>query len=441
MFRITCALALAALPAAPAMAAPVAGASQPADIVLYRMARGDNLYTLAEHHLRRPGDYLAVQRLNRIADPRRIPVGTVLRIPKALLRFTALEAQILAFRGAVSIRRDGAEVPIAVGTRTREGDELVTGTNGFVSLGLPDRSTVSLPSQSRVTVQRLRRFSLTGGVDRLFAIGAGRARTVVTPMDATKDDFRFSTPAAVSAVRGTEFRMAYVEGRSTMEVLHGVVDLSTAAARDAQAVEAGFGAVVADGQPPRAVALLPTPTLIDGGHVQDGDALDFAVQALPGAHAYHAQIARDAGFIDAVSETVSPGLAFSLPSVDPGMWFVRVAAFDENGIEGMPVTVSFRRAPRPSGLPVETSKAGEEPEYLFKWTGGMSDHSQYRFQLRKDGDALPMVDEIGLTTSEFTVRNLPPGAYSWRVFTLDSADGTSWQSAMPDEHVTISPEQ
>src|SRR3546814_9009012 len=108
-----------------------------------------------------------------------------------------------------------------IGMIIQDGDSIKTGAKAYVSLLLPDRSVVSLPSQSAVRVSRLRRTMLTGNIMRLFAIEKGSASAVVTPMPNPRSSFEFTTPVAVSTVRGTRFRMNYdpERGRATSAVL------------------------------------------------------------------------------------------------------------------------------------------------------------------------------------------------------------------------------
>jgi nucleoid-associated protein YgaU len=69
---------------APAQPLPAAGAPDKASSApawLYSVRPGDTLISLGQRHLVDPQRWDVVQRLNRIADPHRIPPGTVLRIP------------------------------------------------------------------------------------------------------------------------------------------------------------------------------------------------------------------------------------------------------------------------------------------------------------------------------------------------------------------------
>ncbi len=102
--------------------------------ISYTVRKGDNLYNLALHYMHQLGDYRAVQALNHVRDPYRIPVGTSLLIPRPLLRSDPLQAKVIAFRGVTTIDGQAAVLGAAVG----EGGRIQTGQNAFLSIGLTD---------------------------------------------------------------------------------------------------------------------------------------------------------------------------------------------------------------------------------------------------------------------------------------------------------------
>src|SRR6476646_9315325 len=61
-----------------AFAACAASAEEP---FVYRAERGDTLIGLGKRLLAVPAQWRSLQKLNRIGDPRRIPVGSEIRIP------------------------------------------------------------------------------------------------------------------------------------------------------------------------------------------------------------------------------------------------------------------------------------------------------------------------------------------------------------------------
>ncbi|WP_068875893.1 MULTISPECIES: FecR domain-containing protein [unclassified Phenylobacterium] len=406
------------LPLLLAIALPVAArsAEPPEAPVQYRVRAGDTLYDLAQRYLVSPSAGGQVQRLNRIGDPRRLPIGRLLTVPADLLRTEPVAARLVAYSGPVSVRGTGAgalrpEMPV------REGFELSTGANAFLTIELPDGSRVTLPSQSRVRLARLRRVLLTGAVQRDVRLDTGRASSTVTPLPTPDSRFRILTPVAVSAVRGTEFRVRHDEtaGRSTVEVIEGRVGEALVDAPDETSVTAGFGASAQ-----RAVSaptpLLPAPSLSGALRLQDEPRVTFALRPASGAVAYRGQVGRDAGFIDLISEVESavPQLAFD--EIPNGTFFLRLTAIDGSGLEGLPATFAFERRLNALDLDPPQTVPGARRQYLFKWRSDGAGAESFRFILARAPDAsAAVIDTPGLAERQIVVTDLPPGVYYWRV--------------------------
>lgn len=409
------------------------------DFVLYTTRTGDTLYTLGERFFVRPQDYVTVQRLNRVADPHRLATGRKLRIPRSVLRHEPLGAVIAAVRGPAQIISDGRSRPAVEGGTIAEGDIIATGANGFLSLRLPDNSIVSLPSQSRIAVQRLRRVLLTRAVDRLFALLTGRARAVVTPMSNEQDDFRLSTPVSVSAVRGTEFRARYDQesARGATEVLEGKVEVSASGTGE-RMVPAGFGAVASAQGASVPVALLAAPAMVQPGRTQNAPGLAFEIVPQEGAARFHIQLARDAGFVDVAAEGFAAGPHLELASLDDGIWFLRASAIDRDGLEGLPATYSFERRLQHLSTAATSRQSDRYREYLFRWSALGAGTNRFRFQLMKDSpETLPVVDIPGLVTDRVTITDLEPGIYYWRVLSAQSRGDDISALWSPIEKLTI----
>lgn len=435
--------------AAPSSA--LAQASKPAvsGSIAYTIAKGDNLYTLAARFLARTSHYSIVQRVNNISDPYRLKVGSRIAIPRKLLRKEPIRAVVQSYRGAVQIVRGDLRRSVSLGMPLMEGDVIETGHNSFLTLYLPDESRVALPSRSAIRIQRLRRTLLAGSVERLFTILNGRARAVVAPMADPESDFRFSTPVAVSAVRGTEFRMRYSaeSRRATTEVLEGVVAFDASATKAApiaadatpQAVRAGYGTASDFAQP---LALLPAPELLAPARIQDEEQLQFTLKPLDGAVRYRVEIAADAGFIDVLNEAEAASTDATLPALPDGSYFVRVTGIDRSGLEGMPATYGFERRLNRVEASVESGRAGGYRQYLFRWRTLDTDNAQYRFQLalNRDGSE-PIVDELGLGGTSFVVTDLPPGVFYWRVQTVEVENGRVYQKWSPIQELRIELEE
>jgi hypothetical protein len=412
----------ALLSTSPALAQSRAPASL-AETIDYRVQRGDTLIDLATAYLNRPADYRQVQRSNRVADPRRMAVGRTLTFPIALLRADPDQARIAGFRGAVTLAQGSTTGAPTTGQIISEDAVLTTDANAFVRLALSDGSHVVVPSNSRVRLTRLRRYAINGAVDHAMTVEAGRAESSVTPRR-RPGGFVVRTPVSVSAVRGTEFRVSFNDDsdRSATEVIEGKVEVESGDG-SAEAVAVAAEGVAASATSARLAPLLPSPGLARPDEVQSGRDAIFDIDALPGADRYRGRLATDAGMIDAFAETDSASGASRLTfaGLADGAYFLRLSALSSDDMEGRSTTYSFLRARNGvGGLASSSSALDGRRFYRFRWEAEGEGEASFRFQLSKEGadgapEGPPLIDHPGLTDQAFTLSDLPPGVYAWRV--------------------------
>lgn len=419
-----------------AHAAAIAPAQPQNDIIWYAIRPGDTLYELSRSFLVPERRWEALLRLAAIHDPRRLPVGRKLRIPRTWLRFKVEPARLAGYRGTVSLSIDGRTVAPSIGTGIGEGAEIATAGNSFVTLVLADHSQVVIPSQSRVRVRQLRRILLTGAIDYRIDVEHGRLETRVTPLTQPSGRYRIQTPISMTAVRGTEFRVSFEDERhaAATEVLTGTVTFSPLESEAGLRLERSFGATLDPEGGSRVEKLFAAPDVEEPPALQTNDAVEFRVRKLEGSIRYRAVIASDAGFIDNIAEQFSDDGAFALPDIPNGNLFVRVSAIAASGLEGMAQSYSFRRR-------LASIRGTVEPEhdgYRFRWAGAGGGVRRYRFQLRRDTpQGALVVDEVALERDALTLRRLKAGVYYWCVGLTQLEDGDVTESWTEPKKLTI----
>ncbi len=439
--RISALLSLAPVSIIPV----VAQAQTAADNVRveYIFKKGDTLIALASKYMRKRSDYVTVQRINRIANPRFIPVGKTVSIPFRLLKYRKSEASLSAFRGNVAIADGGRTITPVKGLEIGEGSRLATSAGSFLTLQLEDGSRISMPSNSKMRITRLRHILLTDSVDYELAVDSGRIRSKVTPFDKKADRYRVRTPVAVSAVRGTDYRTRVDEetGTAYSETVEGSIDVAAGESIDGASsvsVPAGTGAAATVTGKLATADLLTPPELVEPAKVQSEETLEFTVVPRPVATAHRILISSDAGFVDIVAEQLSEGSAISLAGIEDGRYFAKATAFGEDGFEGMPANYSFKRQLSTLSGSADSGDFG----FRFKWAGAGSGKRTYRFQLMLGStDAVPIVDEAGLTRDVLTLSDLPDGEYYWRVgvtqYSTDPEDKDVFQKWTDFEKLTV----
>lgn len=401
------------------------------DTLVYTVKQSETLYGLSRTYLSSPEAWRQLQAANRVRIPQRMPVGFRLSIPRRLLKFTPVAMRVQTFSGPVSI--GGAEP--RKGQDIAEGAIVSTGADGFVVIAGADGSRVALPSNTRVRIGQARRYLLLQATDIELDVERGKAE-VQAAKQAPDSRFRVLTPVAVTAVRGTVFRAGYSEeaAASASETIEGTVAVASAKAE--LALPAGFGAAArADGGLAKE-ALLPAPALLDAARVQTELRATFDFAPIDLARAYRIQVARDAGFLDVISEVESATPHAEFDGLKNGTYFVRAAAFSAAGLQGLEEAFSFRR--QRVGLAADAGQSGLPDGFRFAWQAEGEGASLFRFQLFGAGEGfLPLVDEPALTSPQMTVTALRPGTYRWRVGVIQTTPDGSAEVWMPFQKLTV----
>lgn len=415
---------------------PVCTAPAVARDVVYRVKPGDSLWQLATRYLAPGHDYRDLQRRNHIADPHRLVAGTRIAIPSEWLRRDAQTAALAAYRGEVRVTVAGRNHAPSVGMELPSRSSVETLPRAFASLTLPDGSLLSILPGSLVRINGLSRVRLIDVGEHFFAVEHGRVEARVSPADQVGRRFEISTPLAVASVRGTQFRTKYrVEAQQLqVEVLKGSVEVrgpgdTLLGAGEAEA--AGSSGMTARGR------LLAAPELLEPGRIQDGDELTFGVAPMAGAVRWHLILAADAGFVGQIDEIETDAATLHMAAPSDGTYFVRLAAISPEGFEGQSRDYAVRRDRYRFSASQSASVEGGQVRYRFRWLPEAYDSGQFRFILRRQGeDVPPLVDKSGLTGSELSVTDLPPGTYRWSVGRWSGSPGDP-RLVWDDEHELV----
>jgi hypothetical protein len=388
-------------------------------VVRYVVKAGDTPSQLAMRYIAPPHGWRDLLRLAGTRDPRALPTGRVMAIPIGWLRGIPGKANLASYRGTVTVTIDGRATLPSTGMTLGEGATIVTAADSFATLVLPNGSRVALPSQSDVTVTRLRKLAINGAILYRFRVAHGRVDTRVTPLKDPSGRYTISTPISMTAVRGTDYAVSYDAARhkAGAEVFAGAVAVSPPDGAKPLLVPKDFGATTdAEGRS-ETVELLPAPDLVDPGKAQHDDLVTFDLTPVPGATGYHILLATDAGFVDSYHEQESPTPHFEVKDVPDGNPFVRVSALAANGLQGQRQSYAFVR----QLASIHGAAAATPTGYQFKWYGAGQGKRHYHLRIFPEAPkGTPIVDEVGLTGSEVTVEDLPPGVYFWQVATVQA---------------------
>lgn len=412
-------------PARAAQAAP--GQLAQAEFHTHLAQPGDTLVGLGERLLARPTDWPQLQKLNRIADPRRIPVGQPVRIPLALMRHVPRDAEVVAVSGQARLTPAAGTARVAqVGMRWAPGGQIETGTDGYVTVKLADGSLLRIQSSTTVALQQSRHYEAPGFFSNLLQVIQGRIEAAVAHLTGGEPRFQVRTPQATVGVRGTDFRVAAdaTEQTSQSEVLTGRVALRSERRPDRAELVAGQGARV-DAQarvsPPTP---LPSPPPLDALPARhERPLVRLNLPPLPPEARYRAQVATDAHFQDVRAEVVASTPELRVAGLPDGLWHLRVRRIDAQGLEGPDATRTFTLAARPEPPQPLAPAPGAKHRGLdlpLQWAQP-EQADAFRLQVSASADFQgPLQVDQRLNTTE-TRLPLPQGRWHWRLASLTAS--------------------
>lgn len=407
------------------MAAAAVSAGEP--VFTHVVTREETLIALSRRLLADPRQWPQLQQHNRIADARRIPVGTVLKIPVRLLATEPVPARVLSASGEVSGPQG---VAVAAGQALPQGARLQAGDGGQATLQLVDGTVLRLRAGSAVQVETSRRLPGSGGALSGVKVEDGQVEVQAQKRPgAGAPGFQISTPQGLLGVRGTEFRVS-VDARAETtrnEVLEGQVMTEGRDGRAGRSVAAGFGVVVdRSGTVTPPVRLLAPPDVSAWPALQERVLVRFPIRPQPAVVAYRAQVAAaaDPAFERVLQDVRSTGAELRLVDLPDGDYRIRVRAEDAQGLQGRDALHLFTLKARPEP-PLPTGpgpKAVVSGARLDLAWASVDEARSYRLQLARD-EAMrePLRDQRALAGTAWSVDALAPGVYFWRLASERSA--------------------
>lgn len=429
-----CAVALLALTGAQARDVHAQTRAEAADRSVppfeYQVKKGDTLIGIGRELLEDPAGWPAVQHINHLPSPRAIHPGDRLLVPREWLRGSDRTAIAEAVGGTVTV--DGR--PLVEGSAVTPPAWVQTAADSVVTLRLSDGTTLRLAPSSRLRVERLRQYHDEKVLEARMRLEQGRLES--NAPGPRRKPMEIRTPAAVAAVRGTDYRVAWNGNFSTAEVLTGAVAMAAIEARPATQTEptmiaAGFGAVAVPGRgvlPPE--RLLAAPSLAALPARADVVAPVLTFEPVAQAHAYHLQVALDPRFGTLIADQTITEPRIRLASRADGPHYLRIRAVSAAGIEGHDaramVEVQARPVP-PAPVRPRSGAVVFERQLALGWAPA-DGATGYQVQVAGDPDFRQVLDSRRVDGPQTEVQLAPaPGAYRqdrwWRVASVDTASG------------------
>lgn len=400
------------------------------DDFLYTVAPGDNPWSISERLLIDMSYWPRLQRHNHIVDDRRLPPGSVLRIPEAWLRLRGTSLQVTALAGPVQIKRSGAWQAAQRGDPLRAGDRLQTGAHGSATLALDQTATVLLRQSTEIRLVEASRETTRegGGAPRVrIELLQGGLENAVHDLRKSGGELQIQTPTAITTVRGTEFRVSADAQTTRTEVLDGLVGFDNPHGQTD--IPAGRGSVAGRGAAPLLpVELPPAPDL---GRVEQRQQAWPLQGEIGGAGRYRLQLLAGTG-TSVLAEAAGADLSSLAGEWPDGSYRLRVRAIAANGLEGLSAerTLEVDAQPAPPKLATDGPSAGSTapqlhwsaPQPGWRWRLQISAATAGTDAFAQDA----VLRDQWLDQPRHTPAGLPVGPYAWRVASVDGSDQGPW---------------
>ena len=411
----------------------------------YTTRPNDTIWDISKKHLKSVTYWKKLQAYNSVDIAKRLSPGTKLRIPLEWLKTQATPAMVLSVTGKVELQTADSKTQKILTSKqlVSIGDIIVTSENGSVLIQFADGSSLLVQKNSRVKFNTLSSYGQSGMVDTQLRLQQGRVQTAVKPLRGSISRYEITTPAAVAAVRGTAFRVAYEPEQETMasEVVKG--SISVAAEGIKQTIKKGFGTVTKKGNPPQPpVKLLNKPNLSSLPDKLRRLPYEFNWPALEGATEYRIQIS-PAQQADALSlEGSQVETMYTLTELNDGDYILRVRGVDKNELEGFNAEHHFSLS---TDFPVvdliQPVNNADSPgdKLIFMWSEEKK-ASQYLLQISTNIEFTNVLVNEKVVTNSFTLKDtLADNKYYWRITAIDNQGNQGNPSSVSSFNVEENP--
>lgn len=327
----------------------VSGLSYAKDWV-YTVKPGDTLWDLCLNYTTHKNCWLEVGAYNGVGYPPSLAPGTRIRFPVPWLKAQPAPAAITFVAGNVQvIQPSGEKKQALVNDVLAMGSAVVVAEQATATLQFADGATLILESNSHIEMNLLTQHQHTGMVNTQLNLLSGAAKSRV-PKRQPRSNFSVSTPSAIAAVRGTDFRISASEGIMRGEVFEGLVNIAkekntvsankktSALTYNSIDLAKNYGVFVKKGEPlTKPIKLLgPVAGLTNETHVSLPYTLTW--QPLAKAVNYKIELLAQNKTEEVFVSHYQKETQWRLPIDQNQCFTVRISAIDQFDLQGMPAT-------------------------------------------------------------------------------------------------------
>lgn len=227
--------------------------SEPSEEFLYTVKKTDTVWGICKAYVHDPLCWKKLVVYNQLDNPKYLPPKSIIRIPKAWLIDHSTTALVIAVEGDVLVVHNETKLEerLNVGDKLSQQD-IVKSMNGTAMIQFADDSRLLLKANSSIRMASLQFYDASQLVNTRVELLKGRVKAQVEKLTNKNSQYQISTPAAVAAVRGTEFRVARSESKlgnsveMRTELLTGALEV--ASDLNKQNIVSGQGVLAIEGK-------------------------------------------------------------------------------------------------------------------------------------------------------------------------------------------------
>lgn len=311
--------------------------SQTEDVdFLYAVKKNDTIWAICSAYVHDPLCWKSLVSYNHIKDPKNLSPNSIVKIPSSWLIANTASALVIAVEGVVGVVRTGipGQKDLVIGDRLSQND-VVQALNGTAMIKFSDQSRLLLKENSTIRMASLQFYDSSQLVETRIELLKGRVNSQIEKITDTKSVYEVFTPAAVAAVRGTQFRVSRTvdtKGNVVMstELLSGVLEIKN----DTQSVNITAGqAVIAteDSGISSPIKLLARPLVVLSERQNFELTYDIQWQPVDGAVAYKIDLIHNNSQL---WEITTKETSFVVENIPSGNFKLLVRGIDARDIEG-----------------------------------------------------------------------------------------------------------
>ena len=374
---------------------------------LYTFRPGDTIWDLCLKYTNQRGCWQSLPPLNGVKNDRQIQPGFVLTFPVEWLKEIPKPVTVTFISGDAQVRtlNTSQSSVIRQGDQLSIGSVITTGNNGNLNLRFGDGSSLTMEPNSELSLDTLSTADGYGIVDSRLRLNKGAVKTRV-PKRQPASRFKITTPSAVAAVRGTEYRVSAIDGPTPMmrgEVFEGLVDVNTDTSK--QAVPAGFGITARQGETlKQPKPLLPAP-VFSSSEVPQLLPASVEWENLAGAASYQLELLENNTQEKLLQRRQQTENDASFKQLEVGCYRLRLRAIDAEQLQGLASEQALCIA---APLPIPQLNA-KQVTYQDRFTANLvwpaiEEAAGYHVQLASDSDFDHIIKEWKVTEPKIQLK-------------------------------------